>query len=108
MHLNLSELESSLKYDFEETAPASVADDNSHNTILTFDNLLIKNGATSRRTSPYLDENTLEGFVQNMNSLHISSTSCEEQSSQLNGSGQCVREGTSAASSSNNTSNGWW
>lgn len=117
MHLNLNELETSMKYDFEQTPSsttsnvAAVAGDNSHNTILDFKDLLIKNGPTgpaSHRTSPYLDENTLEGFVQNMNSLQISNTSNEEQSSQLNGSGHCVGHGTTATTSANNPSNGWW
>ncbi|XP_065371189.1 uncharacterized protein LOC135963317 isoform X2 [Calliphora vicina] len=115
MHLNLNELETSMKYDFEQTPPstnvATVAGDNTHNTILDFKDLLIKNGPTgpaSHRTSPYLDENTLEGFVQNMNSLQISNTSTEEQSSQLNGSGHCVGHGATATTSANNPSNGWW
>ncbi|XP_023294195.2 uncharacterized protein LOC111677329 [Lucilia cuprina] len=116
MHLNLNELENSMKYDFEQTPTtatnvAAVAGDNSHNTILDFKDLLIKNGPTgpaSHRTSPYLDENTLEGFVQNMNSLQISNTSTEEPSSQLNGSGHCVGHGNTATTSANNPSNGWW
>lgn len=115
MHLNLNELETSMKYDFEQTPPSTnvttVAGDNTHNTILDFKDLLIKNGPTgaaSHRTSPYLDENTLEGFVQNMNSLQISNTSTEEQSSQLNGSGHCVGHGATATTSANNPSNGWW
>lgn len=114
MHLNLNELEASMKYDFEQTPPttaAGVSSDNSHNTILDFNDLLITNGPTgaaSHRTSPFLDENTLEGFVQNMTSLQIANTSSEEQSSQLNGSGHCVGHGTTATTSANNPANGWW
>ncbi|KAM7362853.1 uncharacterized protein ACRADG_013368 isoform 2-T5 [Cochliomyia hominivorax] len=112
MHLNLNELKTTMKYDFEQNTSTNLGgNDNSHNTILDLKDLLIKNGPTgpaSHRTSPYLDENTLEGFVQNMNSLQISNTSNEEQSSQLNGSGHCVGHGATATTSANNPSNGWW
>lgn len=111
-----------MKYDFEPRPPstssvAAVAgNDNSHNSILDLNELLIKNGPTgpaSHRTSPYLDENTLEGFVQNMNSLQISvaAASTDEQSSQLNGSGgggHNVGHGATTATTSANSSNGWW
>lgn len=116
MHMNLTELDSSMKYDFEppHTSASSVTNVSSgdnHNSILDLNDLLNnKNGPTagsaSHRTSPYLDENTLEGFVQNINSLRISSTTTavDEQSSQINGSGI----GHTTVTSSANAANGWW
>ncbi|XP_075147216.1 uncharacterized protein LOC142221381 isoform X2 [Haematobia irritans] len=111
IHMNLTEIETSIKFDFESSSSPSVtniASSDNHNSILDLNNLLNnKNGPTgsaSHRTSPYLDENTLDGFVQNMNTLRISSTttSADEQSSQINDSGV----GHKATSS--NASNGWW
>lgn len=112
LHLNLGELDASLKYDFEPPAAAvaNVAASDNHNSILDLNDILnSKNGPVgpnSHRTSPYLDDNTLEGFVQNMNSLQISAaaTGADEQSSQLNTSGVGHPVTTSASASSN----GWW
>ena len=114
MNINLNDLDTSMKYDFESTASTSggtVVCDTSHNTILDFNDLLIQNGPTgkvSHSSSPYLDETTMDGFVQNINSLKISNTSSEEPSSHLgSSSNNCARHGTSATTSAN-PSNGWW
>lgn len=122
--MNLGELDTAMKYDFESTQPsqaatsatANVTSSDNHNSILDFNNLLSnKNGPTglaSHRTSPYMDENTLEGFVQNLNSLHISSNATTataaakagEQSSQINGNSSGI--GHTVTTSAN--TNGWW
>lgn len=113
MHLNLNDLETSIKYDFESSASTSgrtAVSDTSRNTILDFKDLLTQNGPTgkvSHSSSPYLDEATLEGFVQNINSLNISNTSTEEPSSHLGSNNNCARNETSATSSAH-PSNGWW
>uniref|UniRef100_A0A1I8MIB8 Uncharacterized protein n=1 Tax=Musca domestica TaxID=7370 RepID=A0A1I8MIB8_MUSDO len=124
IHMNLGELDTAMKYDFESTQPsqaatsatANVTSSDNHNSILDINNLLSnKNGPTglaSHRTSPYMDENTLEGFVQNLNSLHISSNATTataaakagEQSSQINGNSSGI--GHTVTTSAN--TNGWW
>ncbi|XP_073814410.1 uncharacterized protein [Musca autumnalis] len=119
INMNLGELDSAMKYDFESTqqqqqqpptTAAKVASSDNHNSILDFNDLLNnKNGPTgpaSHRTSPYMDDNTLEGFVQNINSLRISSntTAADEPSSQINGNGGGI--GHTVTTSAN--TNGWW
>ena len=111
--MNLNDLDTSMKYDYESTASTTggtVVCDTSHNTILDFNDLLIQNGPTgkvSHCSSPYLDETTMDGFVQNVNSLKISNTSSEEPSSLLGSSSNCARHGTSATTNAN-PSNNWW
>ncbi|XP_013114146.2 uncharacterized protein LOC106091967 isoform X1 [Stomoxys calcitrans] len=108
--MNLTDLEPAMKYDFEPspTSIANTASSDNRNSILDLNNLLNnKNGTTgpaSHCTSPYMDENTIDGFVQNMNSLRISSasTAADEQSSQINGSD------IGHTPSSNVSNGGWW
>uniref|UniRef100_A0A1B0C0V3 Uncharacterized protein n=1 Tax=Glossina palpalis gambiensis TaxID=67801 RepID=A0A1B0C0V3_9MUSC len=102
LHLNLSEFESTISYEYESATSAGAASrdgEDNHNSILDFNNLLPKKGPnTTHRASPYLDD-----FVQNMNNLQISASS-DEQISQLNGS-------NSARSRSNtnvNAASNWW
>ncbi|XP_061387882.1 probable ATP-dependent RNA helicase ddx42 [Musca vetustissima] len=128
MHMNLGELDPAMKYDFESTqhpqpttSVANVTSSDNHNSILDFNNILNNNkngttGSASHRTSPYMDEHTLEGFVQNINSMRISSNTtvgaaptaaADEQSSQMNGNSSGSGIGHHTVTTSANT-NGWW
>uniref|UniRef100_A0A1A9WS46 Uncharacterized protein n=1 Tax=Glossina brevipalpis TaxID=37001 RepID=A0A1A9WS46_9MUSC len=106
LHLNLNEYESTINYEYESATSAGAASrdgEDNHNSILDFNNLLTKKGPNTRRTSPYLDDNSLDGFVQNMNNLQISASS-DEQISQLNGS----NSSRSRSNTNVNAANNWW
>lgn len=104
--LNLNELESSerdvkafQRFNFDFQNPKEKPKVN-----VNLNDLLTNKNSASNRTSPYMDENTLDSFVQNINSLQISApkTETDEQCSQLNSDGSGRNGGCK------NTPNGWW